>query len=83
MRGDVELVDEPAEVVATPPTRPGPFGRDGGGGRAAGVGQREGPSAVAVLDRDEALVLELLEGRVDGSGARVPAAAAALGQAPA
>ena len=46
----------------------------------ARLGQRERPASVAVLDRDETLVLELLEGRIDRSGARAPAAAAALAE---
>ena len=78
--GDAQLADEPAKVVGDPGSRPWTFGRDGLGGRPAGLGQRERPASVAVLDRDEALVLELLEGRIDRAGARAPATAAALAE---
>ena len=79
-RRDPELAGEPAEIVARLAAGPRAVGRDGLRGGPAGVGQRERPASVAVLDRDEAFVLELLEGRVDRSGARAPAAAAALAE---
>ena len=65
--------------VAAPLVTTGPraLAREGGGGLPAGVGQVEGASAVQVVGLDEALVLELLEGGVDGAGAGSPATAAA------
>jgi hypothetical protein len=47
--------------------------------RAAGLGEREGLAAVRLLGADQALVGELLESRVDGAGAGLPAARAARG----
>ena len=57
-------------------------GRQPGGDRPAGVGQGEGATTLALLGEDEALVLELLEGGVDGSGTRLPAAAGPGRRAP-
>src|SRR5262245_38003418 len=76
-------MDEVAEldegVLALPCDRR-PWGRGGGRLLAAGVGQLV--DALARLRGgllDEVLVLELLEGRVDGAGARLPDAPRALG----
>jgi hypothetical protein len=46
---------------------------------AAGVGQGDQPAAALGGHRDQPLVLEEVDGRVDGAGARGPHAAGALG----
>ena len=46
---------------------------------AALLGELQQPAALALAALDQALVLELLDGRVDRAGARLPGAAAALG----
>ena len=79
-RGDAEIAGQAAKVAAAlAAAGPGAIAGLGGvgrGGAATGVGQLERPATVDLLDAHELLVFELLEGRVDGTGARAPAAAA-------
>lgn len=79
-RGDAEFARERPDVVpaVVAATRPGAFGVERRRGRPTGVGQGEDAASFLLLGGDETLVLELLEGGVDGTGTRSPSTAGPL-----